>query len=83
MTAAYNKFKEVDAFLRIIPLKEIKENDYNLDVALYVFPEEEMEAIDVNREWKEVKMMGEDIAKVGEKIGKFLKEVKGWGLIFY
>ncbi len=37
MAAAYNKFKEVDAFLRIIPLKEIKENDYNLNVTLYVF----------------------------------------------
>lgn len=48
MAAAYDKFKEVDAFLRITPFKEIKEKDYNLNVTLYVFPEEEMETIDVN-----------------------------------
>ena len=76
MASAYNKFKEIEGFSRVVPLKEIKENDYNLNVTLYVFPEEEMEAIDVNREWNEVRKIEEDIAKVEEKIENFLKEVK-------
>ena len=76
IASAYNKFKEIEGFSRIVPLKEIKENDYNLNVTLYVFPEEEMEAIDVNREWNEVRKIEEDIAKVEEKIENFLKEVK-------
>jgi Type I restriction-modification system methyltransferase subunit len=76
MASAYNKFKEIEGFSRVVPLKEIKENDYNLNVTLYVFPEEEMEAIDVNREWNEVRKIEEDMAKVEEKIENFLKEVK-------
>lgn len=37
------KVKDTDGFSRVVSLEEIKENDYNLNVTLYVFPEEETE----------------------------------------
>ncbi|RLI48876.1 MAG: SAM-dependent DNA methyltransferase, partial [Candidatus Thorarchaeota archaeon] len=33
---AYDKFEDIEGFARVVDIKEIKENDYNLNVTLYV-----------------------------------------------
>jgi type I restriction enzyme M protein len=76
IAGAYGKFKDVDGFARVVSLDEVKENDYNLNVTLYVFPEERAEGIDVEKEWDELREVEEDIGKVETKIQGFLKEVK-------
>ena len=68
------KFK--DGFARLVPLEEIKNNDYNLNVTLYVFPEEEVEEIDVKKEWEELKKIEKKEQEINEKIEGFLKMVK-------
>lgn len=72
----YRKFKDADGFARVVPLDEIKENDYNLNVTLYVFPHEEVEEVDIAREWEEVRKAEEEIAKVEEKIERYLREIR-------
>jgi len=72
---AYKEFKDEKGFSRAVPLDEIKENDYNLNVTLYVFPEEEVEEIDVAKEWEELRKVEERIADVEEKIEGYLKEL--------
>lgn len=59
----------------MIPLEKIKENDYNLNVTLYVFPEEEVEKIDVMKEWSELKEMEKESVKIENKLEKHLKEI--------
>lgn len=73
---AYNKFEDAEGFSRAVDLKEIKENDYNLNVTLYVFPIEEVEEIDVDKEWRELKSIEEEIAEVEGRIEEYLGELK-------
>jgi len=72
---AYRDFREVEGFARVVSLDEVRENDYNLNVTLYVFPEEKVEEIDVKKEWEELRRIEEEINKVEERIQGFLKEV--------
>ena len=76
ITTAYRQFKDTDGFSRVVDHDKIKENDYNLNVTLYVFPEEEAEEIDVEKEWKEIRAIEEDLAKVSKKIEGYLEELK-------
>lgn len=72
---AYKKFKDSDGFSRVVEIGEIKENDYNLNVTLYVFPEEEIEEIDVAREWKELLKIDDELKQIEGKIEDYLKEL--------
>jgi type I restriction enzyme M protein len=73
---AYMNFKDVDGFARAVSLDEVKENDYNLNVTLYVFPEENVEEIDVEKEWGELQKVENEIVGVERKIQEYLKEIK-------
>jgi type I restriction enzyme M protein len=73
---AYKDLKETEGFSRVVSLDEIKQNDYNLNVTLYVFPEEESEEIDVNKEWEELHLLEKDLAGTEDKIRGYLKELK-------
>ena len=75
ISQAYHDFQEIEGFSRIVPLDEIKENDYNLNVTLYVFPEEEVEEIDVAKEWEELKKLEDEIKKVERRTEEYLKEM--------
>jgi type I restriction enzyme M protein len=71
----YRDYKEKKGLSRIVPLSEIKENDYNLNVTLYVFPKEEIEEIDLAREWEELHKIEDKIDVVEAKISGHLKEI--------
>ena len=73
---AYREFRSEDGFSKIVEIEKIKENDYNLNVTLYVFPEEETEEIDVTKEWEELHKLEEELGQIDEKIGQYLKELR-------
>jgi len=73
---AYREFNEEDGFSRSVDLEKIKENDYNLNVTLYVFPEEEVEDIDVTKEWEDLRQLEEESLAIEEKIKGYLKELR-------
>ncbi len=73
---AYKEFRNEEGFSKSIEIGKIKENDYNLNVTLYVFPEEETEEIDVAKEWEELKKLEKEIFTVEEKIEGYLNELK-------
>ncbi|MEM2112466.1 MAG: N-6 DNA methylase, partial [Candidatus Bathyarchaeia archaeon] len=72
---AYRNFAEIEGFSKVVSLEKIKENDYNLNVTLYVFPEEEVEEIDVEKEWQELKAIENELAEVERKIEGYLREL--------
>ena len=72
---AYRGFKEVEGFSRIVDIEETKENDYNLNVSLYVYPEEEMEEIDVAKEWEELKRINMELGKIEKNIEGYLHDL--------
>jgi len=70
---AYQEFREIEGFSRIVSPDEIKENDFNLNVTLYVFPIEEVEEIDVGREWEELRKIETKIVRIEKKIEEYLR----------
>jgi type I restriction enzyme M protein len=73
---ANREFTNDDGFSKIVEIEKIKDNDYNLNVTLYVFPEEETEEIDVAKEWEELTKIEKEIFVVEEKIERYLREIK-------
>ena len=73
---AYKDFKETDGFARSVELDEIKDNDYNLNVSLYVFPEEEIEDIDVKKEWREYMALRNQAHEIDMNLENLLKAIK-------
>jgi len=71
----YKEYREEKGFSRSVPLSEIEEYNNSLNVSLYVFPEEEIESIDLVKEWKELKETEEELNTVEEKINTYLKEI--------
>ncbi len=71
----YRDFKEINGFSKVVGLEEIKQNDYNLNVTLYVFPEEEIEEIDIKKEWEDLKEIEREIETVEESISSYIKEL--------
>ncbi|MBI4744153.1 MAG: N-6 DNA methylase [Actinobacteria bacterium] len=76
IVAACKDFSEEIGFSRIVDLDEIKENDYNLNVTLYVFPEEEIEEIDIEKEWQELAEIESELVENKEKIKTYLNQIK-------
>lgn len=72
---AYRKFKEVEGFSKIVDIEEIRKNDYNLNVSLYVFPEDEREHIDLNKEFKEFEEIETKERELVEKAKAYIEEI--------
>jgi len=45
-------------------------------VTLYVYPEEEVEEIDIAKEWKDIKEIDQKVSETDKKITNYLKELK-------
>jgi type I restriction enzyme M protein len=73
---AYKSSKEIDGFSKLIEKEKIKENDYNLNVTLYVFPEEEVEEINIAKEWQDIKEINEKLLETEKRIANYLTELK-------
>lgn len=75
IVTAYKKFKDKKDFSRVVDIEEVRENDYNLNVPLYIFPEEEEEEIDIIEEWKQLQKIEEEIKELNKKIASHLKRL--------
>ena len=73
---AYKNFKDEGGFCRVITLDEIRKNDYNLNVTLYVMPIEDKEPIDIFQEYSELKRLEQERAKIMEEIEGYIEELK-------
>ena len=76
MVDAYKSSKEIEGFSKLIDKEKIKENDYNLNVTLYVYPEEEVEEIDIAKEWQDIHKINKKLSETEKKIANYLNELK-------
>ncbi len=72
---AYRDFRDIEGFSEVLEHEQIKDNDYNLNVTLYVFPEEEIEEIDIVKEWKELAQIDQKLNDVSIKLEGYLREI--------
>lgn len=72
---SYRDFNDINGFAKVVSIQKIEENDYNLNVPLYAFPTEEIEEIDIDYEWNELKRLEKELQSLEEKIESYIGEV--------
>ncbi len=72
----YAKRKEIEKFSRKVNLKEIEENDFNLNITRYVDTFEEEAEIDISANLKELAEIEPEIQKLEKQMSQYLKELK-------
>lgn len=72
---AYKERKDIDKYMHVASLDEIKENEYNLNIPRYVDTFEEEEPIDIHAVMKEIKELESKRDELDKEIEKYLKEL--------
>ena len=71
----YKKYKEEERFSRIVPVNEIAENDYNLNITRYVSTAEEAERIDVKAAFTDLKTLQQKRNTAEATMMEYIKEL--------
>ena len=66
----------MDKYAYLASLKEVQENEYNLNIPRYVDTFEEEEEIDIQAVQKEIEDLEKELSLVRVKMSKHLKELK-------
>lgn len=72
---AYRERKEIDKYVHVATLREIRENDYNLNISRYIDMFENEELIDIDKTKIEIKQLEYDILEVKKEMELYLKEL--------
>ena len=72
----YSARSEVDKYAHVANFKEIKENDFNLNIPRYVDTFEEEEEIDIDAVQLEIDQLEKELAEVRVKMAEKLKEIQ-------
>jgi type I restriction enzyme M protein len=72
---AYKKYADAEKYCRVVPMDEIKENDYNLNISRYVDTSEEEEPIDIHQALKELRELEQRRKEIEVKMNEYLKEL--------
>lgn len=75
---AYENMQEIDKFMRIVEMAEIKDNDYNLNIARYIDTSEEEEEVDIEATLRGIKDTEEREKDIDSKLQGHLKELGIW-----
>lgn len=73
LTQAFHVYEDQDKFARVVPLEEIENNDWNLNIARYVQNGEDEEEIDVAAEVVKLRELQLDRADAEERMMQFLE----------
>ncbi|MBN1043776.1 type I restriction-modification system subunit M [Clostridium botulinum] len=71
----YTKRETIDKYSYVATMKEIEENDYNLNIPRYVDTFEEEEPIDIEATKLKIEKIDEEIADIDKELEVFLKEL--------
>lgn len=76
IVSTFNEYRDIEKYARVVDLKELEENEFNLNVRRYVENGEDEEAVDVKMVWDELKGIEKSRTAIDEKVEKYLKELK-------
>ena len=68
--------KVVDKYSAVVPLTEIQENEFNLNIPRYVDTFEEEEEIDIDAVQAEIEQLEKELAEVRKQMAEKLKEIR-------
>ena len=70
---AYESKQDIEKFMRIVPLEEIKENDYNLNIARYIDTSSEEVIINIENVINKIADIEEKEKEIDTKLNEYLK----------
>ena len=73
--STYKKRKDVEKFARSVDLKELEENDFNLNITRYVDTFIEEEPVDIKANLKELAELEPQLQKLEKQMAEYLKEL--------
>ncbi|MEM2294263.1 MAG: class I SAM-dependent DNA methyltransferase [Nitrososphaerota archaeon] len=73
---AYKNFRDIEGFAKVVSLEEVRANNYNLNVTLYVMPAERGEEIDIFKEFEELKALEKERAEVMTKLEEYIQQIR-------
>jgi len=76
IVSAFEGYRDIEKFARVIDIKELEENEYNLNVRRFVESGEDEEVVDVKTVWSELKEIEKEREVVDKKVEGYLKELK-------
>lgn len=76
IVSAYDGFRDIEKYARVVDSSELAENEYNLNVRRYVASGDEEEVIDVSTVWQELKQIEKERDEADKKVERFIKELK-------
>ena len=71
----YRDRQAIDKFSALVPLEQVKANDYNLNIPRYVNTFEEAESIDINAVALELKALDQAMAETDKTLTDFCREL--------
>ena len=71
----YRNRESIDKYSSVVTLKEIEENDFNLNIPRYVDTFEEEEDVDLDQVSNEIQSLEEDLSQTNQTIQSFCKEL--------
>ena len=74
--SVYKKRKSKDKYAYLADLKEVRENEYNLNIPRYVDTFEEEKEIDIKAVQKEIENLEKELTLVRKKMSRHLKELE-------
>lgn len=72
---AYDQYQDIEKYARVVDIKEIEENEYNLNVRRYIDSNDEQEVINIKKVWKELKNLETERDEISKKVAIFIKEL--------
>ena len=78
ISKTFHAYKDVEKYARVVPLDEIKENDFNLNISRYVDTAEEEERIDVAEAVGRLRELEKERAEAEATMNRYLAEL-GYG----
>lgn len=72
---SYDKEQDIDKFMRVVGMDEIRENDYNLNISRYIDTNEAEEEIDLKAVLENITQFEEKEKAIDMKLNQYLKEL--------
>ncbi|MGB8953334.1 MAG: type I restriction-modification system subunit M [Candidatus Aminicenantales bacterium] len=75
IASSFKEFAAIQKYCRPVPLNEIQENEYNLNISRYIDSSEEEEKIDIQKTLDELKELKKEYSEIEEKVFQYLREL--------
>ena len=75
IVSAFENFEDIEKYARVVTLEDIRENDYNLNINLYIDKSVEEELVDIPSVLRDIKMLELNRNHTKEKLYRYLQEL--------